>query len=157
MTDTEIQIPPLPPALDPTRLYSPSEVRQWKRDTEAHYDAKRAAQRQQVLRDEVATSPRMLSEEEDFALALERQATRTAQQFERDSQALMQKKAQEAYLASSPETAEVIERSFVRFLVQFQLWAQRGYVVNVDGPLTGSFDLYHATLTKPAQTSKVAK
>jgi hypothetical protein len=157
MTESDIQIPPLPAALDLTRLYSPSEVRQWKRDTEAHYDAKRAAERQQALSDEVATSPRMMSEEEEFALALERQATRTAQQFERDSQALMQKKAQEAYLTSSPETAEVIERSFVRFLVQVQHWAERGYAVNVDGPLAGGFDLYHATLTKPSHKTKVTE
>jgi hypothetical protein len=151
---TTVQTPKRPAPLDPTRLHTPAEVRQWKHDEATYWAAMQALQDEERRKEEAARAHanRLLDADEYFELAQQREADNKARQFERDAARKAEELRKQEYLASNPPTAEIlVSNNIAEFLRQFEHWVREGYEVDTSGPLHIDHMLCHLTLTRAAQ------
>ena len=156
---TELNTITRPAPLDPSRLHHPSTVRQWKADEAAYWAAVNAAKREAERKAEAdrAYASRNLTEEESWQLAVERENQSRARALEREAAAYAAQQEKEAFMASSPDTVDVMENTPASLLRQVEFWVgERGYSIDYTGPL--DFlppSLYAVRLKRPARKKAV--
>lgn len=140
-----------PENLDPTRLHSPDEVRQWKAECSEYHRAIREIEQAKVAKDQavVAYKNRTLDENEYFALKVKEKAEQDARIAERAAAEKAAALASIDRLMGSPAIAEVMHRSEYSFLQEVIQWANRGYVLANDGFLNFGMGFYHIKMTAP--------
>lgn len=149
--------PQRPAPLDPTRLHTPAEVRKWKEAEAEWAEAIRAAERHAAQEEEAkrAYENRYLTETEYHERAIERENENRARQAEREAARFAEEQRKKEALAESPDIADVLTNSPAEMLRQVCLWAARGYVLNVDGPIVMlPPSLWHVQMKAPAKKSK---
>jgi hypothetical protein len=154
---TNTNIPALPAPLDSSRLYSPAEVRKWKADCAAHYDAIRAAEKSEEQAKYKAAQPHYLTDEEYHALGVERFNAQKLKDLERETAALASAQEKQKFLDSSPATVEITETNIVVFFQQVQHWASRQYSINFDDSFNMMPTLHSLTMNAPVKSTKGAK
>jgi hypothetical protein len=150
-----------PAPLDNTKLHSPAVVRKWKEDESAYWAAVRAAEQQAAQEEEAqrAHDNRLLSADEYFALAVERENANRARQTEREAARYADEQQKKEALAASPEVADVLTNNPVEMLREVIHWANRGYTLNPDGPIAMlPPSLWHVQMKKaPAKQARAAE
>lgn len=154
-TETTIQ---RPADLDPTKLHTPAEYRKWKSDVADYHAAIREEQNRERRKEEAkaAHKNRILTDDENYALAVERLAEQQKREAERKAVRQAEQDAKAAYLASRPDVAEVLERSDFHFLLAVVHWANKGYALSANGVDAFLPGFYSCRLDKPV-TAKQAK
>lgn len=152
-TTTKLQ-PPAP--LDITKLHSPAEVLRHKAEQAAYFESVRAEEQRQRMKEqaEKAYANRVLTPDEYFAEALKRQAEQQARDDQREFERQAERDAKAAYLESTPDIAEVSERSEFSFLQGVIHWASKGYTLTGDGITAFLPGFYCCRLNKPATIKK---
>lgn len=148
-----------PANLDPFRLHTPAEVRQWESAWADYRQALVAEQNKQRIKEQAehAESKRILTDAEYFELAQKRESAHQKRLAERLAAEQAEQAAKEAYLASMPDVAEVLERSEYAFILKLQHWMQLGYTCDensVQGMLPG---FWCVKLNKPATAKRGSK
>jgi len=144
--------PTPPPNLDPSRLYSPAEVDQWKGAWADYRAAVRAEEDRERLKQQAAEARnnRDLTRDEYHQISVKREAENQAKQAAGQAAKQAEKDEEAAYLASLPEVAEVMEQSEFLFLTKLAHRLSQGYVVTEDSIRWWTPGLYHVVLNKPA-------
>lgn len=146
-----------PEALDPSRLYTQEQYKNWKRQMAAYHDAINVEQEQKRKKEEAALAKAnaLLTDEEYDHMAQKRHAELKAKQAARAAEELAKKDADDAYLASLPDIAEVSERSEHLFLLKLQHWMSQGYRVDENSIVGFTPGFYCVRLNKsPAKDAK---
>lgn len=125
-----MKTPQRPAPLDNSVIHHPRTIRAWK-DAEYEYHA---AIRAQALaaeaKAEASRKPKVLTEDEEYQLAVKRDAAKKAEQAKRVQQELDKEEAHQKYLASSPERVELLESSLYALLISVQHWCKKGYQID---------------------------
>lgn len=145
--------PTKPADLDPTRLHSLDEQRQWKSDWADYHATIRAVEQAKVTKAQaiVAYENRTLSESEYFDLAVKRKAEQDSRNAEREAIAKAAALAEIDRLMGSPDIAEVLHRNEYAFVQEVIQWSGRGYVLADNGFLSFMPGMYHINMQAPAK------
>lgn len=145
-----------PAPLDNTRLYTRAEYREWQAKNADYYAAVREEEkrkREKQVRAEADANVPMTDEEYD-KFSRKRHAEQQAKQDARAAELQAEIDAEAAYLESSPEVAEINERSEYHLLLRLQHWISRGYRIAEDSVQTFLPSFYSVHLYKQANKSK---
>lgn len=125
----------------------------------AYRDALRAQEERTRKRDEAAKAHanRVLTDEEYYQQALEREAQKQAQAAERQAEEQRKKEEKAAYLASLPDVAEVSERSEFLFLQGVIHRAKQGYILEPNGIDAFMLGFYSCRMVKPEAPARKTK
>lgn len=147
-----------PVELDPKKLHSPSEVRQFKAETADYFQALRDIEQSRNVKAQAehAHQNKTLDDDEYFALAVKRKAENDAKIAERLATEKAAALAHIDHLLSSPPTIEIMHRSEFAFLKEVIHWANRGYVMPDSGFLAMMPGMFHIVMDAPAK-SKACK
>jgi hypothetical protein len=153
-------VPPLPEPLSLYKLHSPEVRRAHQAAVEAHYSAKRAAERQAAQKEEAqrAHANRYLTAQEYWEASVARENENRAKQAEREAARYAEEQQKKEALAASPDIADILTNNPAELLRQVCHWNSRGYVLNEEGPL--AFlppSLFHCQMKKaPAKKARAA-
>lgn len=141
-----------PADLDPSRHYSPAQVRLWKAEVAAYHQTLREEDASRHRKEEAAEASRnrVLSEDEYYALTLKRLAEAQAKEAKREAAERAEQEAEAAYLACMPDLAEVLESTEYHFMLKLQHWFQQGYELTDDSIRYFVPGCYAVSLRKPA-------
>jgi hypothetical protein len=154
-----IVVPPLPEPLSLYKLHSPEVRRAHQAKVEAHYAAKRELERAERAAAEAAKAHanRVLTEQEYFAAAVERENVNRAKQAEREAAQYAAEQAKKEALAGSPEIADILTNNPADMLREVILWGRKGYELNEQGPIAMLMpSLFHCQMRAPAKKSRAA-
>jgi hypothetical protein len=141
----------MPAPLGSHRIHTPGEVRAHEKAVAEYWAAFHAQERERVekIEAERAFACRVLTDQEYYELALEREAAQQARQLERDVAALAKEQEKQAFLQTEEPTVQILESTDFQFLTLVEHFIGRGYTFDWDGPR--AFippSLYHVTMRK---------
>nr|WP_315469520.1 hypothetical protein [uncultured Undibacterium sp.] len=122
---------------DSSQLYHPNTVREVKRSNAEYYDVINADKKRAKLEEAQAAKPKVLSEDEKFAIAVankKRQDEAKAAAELRHQQQLQQ---HQDYLASFPDVAEVATTNLLTFVTECHVWLSKNYTL-IESTLTST-------------------
>jgi hypothetical protein len=140
-----------PDNLDPSKLHSPTEVRAWEAAVFGYHEQVREEAALLRKREEakVHEQNKALSPDEYFQEAVEREAIKQARLAEIQAAEQAKEDAAAAYLASSPDVAEISTSNPYKFITEVIHWASKGYVLPDDADITMLPTLCMCKLHKP--------
>lgn len=141
-------------AFNPQLLYSPQDKRNIKQGNESFYAIKHSDKLALQRKEQEAKRPKVLSEQEAYELALEREKAKQAErQAYADREAEKERQHQE-FLNSSPPLVQVTNTNFYVFQVELLHWQQRGYTIIVDSLEAIVPSLFSCQLSAPVASKK---
>jgi hypothetical protein len=148
--------PQRPADLDNTKLHSREEYRAWQDATYEFHAAVRAEEQRAATKAaaEAAQANRVLTPDDYWALAVEREAIKQARQAELQAAEQAKLDAAAEYLASQPDVAVIDATNPYGFLKQVTHWANLGYVLPDDADITMLPTFCAVKLNKPAPAAK---
>jgi len=159
-TTNELTTGPQKPApRDPSRLYSPAENRAWEAANDAYWNAVSAAKREAQRKKEAdaAFVNRPMDADAYYAHAVERENQNRARELERQAAAFAKEQEQAAFMASTPETVNVMETNPAEMMRKVEHWLAKSYVVDYGTPiLCLPPSLFTITLKRGAKPAKAS-
>lgn len=148
-----------PEPLDNTKLHSREEYRRWQEANHAYHAAIREGQERAVKQAEAkaAEANRPLSDDEYYALAVQREKAKQQRQAERDAEERAKQEAKAAYMASMPEVAEIEASNPFAFVSQIVHFANLGYQMPENADVHALPGFYAVKLTAPAPAPAAKK
>lgn len=136
--------------MDNTRINTPGEYRAWQDAEGAYFAALRNMEqdKQEAAEMAMAEANRVLSDQEYYVLACQRENENKARAAARATAEQDAARAESERLAGSPAVAEIMHRSEWAFIQEVCHWSRRQYTLNdLHSFMPG---LYHATMSAPA-------
>lgn len=120
-----------PEPLSNTEVHHPNTVRAWKAAEHDYFAALRAQKlaAEKKAEDLRNPKPKPLTEDQEYAAAVKRDAAKKAEQAKRLQREADKEKAHQDWLASSPDRVELLEMSLYALVMSVQHWCKKGYSV----------------------------